>query len=83
MKNDLRFRNLLTAILDWDSDCCYYDNENDCAVIEGTPEDLFNYVMRQDKEIHFLGTEKIKAVVDMYFTDYDSFSCLCKAFKAF
>ena len=81
MNIDLRFRKLLMAILDWDSDCCHYDNEKDEAVIEGTEQDIYNVVM-QDDEIHLLGTEKVKAVIHMYYTDYDSFSCLCRVYKA-
>lgn len=82
MTNELRFRRLLSLILDWDSDCCYYDNEKDEAVIEGTEEDIYNAVM-QDDEIHFLGTEKIKAAIHMYYTDYDTFSIICRTYKAF
>jgi hypothetical protein len=82
MKEDLRFRKLLSLILDWDADCCYYDNEKDEAVIEGTEEDIYNAVMRDD-EIHLLGSEKIKATIHMYYTDYETFSCVCRAFKAF
>lgn len=82
MKNDLRFKRLLELILDWDSDCCYYDDEKDEEIIEGTEEDIYNAVMRCDDEIHLLGAEKVKAVIHMYYTDYDSFSCLCRVYKA-
>lgn len=79
---EIRIRKLLSMILDWDSDCCYYDDENGIEVIDGTEEDLYNAVM-QDDEIHLLGSEKVKAYIHMYFTDYESFSCICKAFKAY
>jgi len=77
-----RVRKLLSAILDWDCDCCYYDNENDKAVIEGTEEDIYNAVMKDD-ELHLLGADKVKAYIHIYYTDYETFSCICSTFKAY
>ena len=80
--DNIRYRKLLSAILDWDSDCAYYDDDKDEVVIEGTEEDIYNAVM-QDDELHLLGTDKVKATIHMYYTDYPTFSCVCRAFKAF
>ena len=79
---DIRFRKLLSMILDWDSDCCYYDDEKGTEVIEGTEEDIYEAIM-QDEEMHLLGSEKVKATIHLYYTDYPTFSCICRAYKAF
>ena len=78
---DIRTTKLLMAILDWDSDCCYYDDEKGEAVIDGTEEDLYNAIMMDD-EMHLLGSEKVKAFIHIYFTDYHTFSDICIAYNA-
>ena len=80
-QTEIRTRKLLASILDWDSDCCYYDDELETEVIDGTEDDLYDYVMKDD-EMHLLGTEKVKAIIHTYFTDYKTFSAMCFAYKA-
>ena len=80
-QTDLRTRKLLARILDWDSNCCYYDDEKDEEVIKGTEDDLYNFVMKDD-EMHLLGTEKVKHIIHLYFTDYRVFSEMCFVYKA-
>lgn len=82
MTDNIRFRKLLSAILDWDSDCCYYDDEKETEVIDGTEDDIYNAIMTDD-ELHLLGTEKIKATIHIYYTDYATFSAICRAYKSF
>lgn len=81
MTDNMRYRKLLEAILDWDSDCCYYDDEKETEVIDGTEEDIYNAIMTDD-ELHLLGTDKVKATIHLYYTDYHAFSCICTVFKA-
>ena len=81
MTETTRYRKLLEAILDWDSDCCHYDDEKETEVIDGTEEDIYNAIMKDD-ELHLLGTEKIKATIHLYYTDWPTFSAICIVFKA-
>lgn len=78
----LRTRKMLHMILDWDSDCCYWDDEKNDAVIEGTKEDLYNYIMKDD-EMHLLGTEYVKSFINYYFDDYRTFEGILRGFKAY
>lgn len=76
-----RIRKLLSAILEWDSDCCYWDDEKEEVVIDGTEEDIYNAVMKDD-ELHLLGSEKVKAYIHLYYTDYETFDFICLTLKA-
>lgn len=80
-KTELRMRRLLARILDWDDNNCYFDDDLNEEVIDGTEADVYNYVMRDD-EIHLLGTETVKKIIHLYYTDYHSFTELCMEHRA-
>lgn len=82
MKENQRIRKLLSALIDYQNDVSYYDDELEKVVIEGTEEDCY-YSIMQDDEIHLLTENKVRAFIHMMFTDAATFSCVCMQFKAF
>lgn len=82
MDNTARIRKLLSALIEYENDCGYYDDEKEKSVIEGTEEDCYNSVM-EDDELHLLTEEKVRAFIHMMFADPKSFSLVCLEFKAF
>ena len=78
----IRTRKLLTALNDYFNDVAYYDDDLEQEVIDSTEDDCYSAIMTDD-ELHLLGTEYVKSMIHIMFTDFDLFSTISIQFKAF
>ena len=71
MKEQIRLKNFLTDLDQLLQDNEYYDDELQKEVCDITEEQCYNSLM-ETKEYHLLGTEKVKAFINLFITDYSS-----------
>ena len=71
MKEQIRLRNFLADLDIIILDNEYYDDELGKEVCDITEEQCYNILM-ETKEYHLLGTERVKAFINLFITDYSS-----------
>ena len=77
-----RYSKLLNAILELETACGYYDEEKQIEVLDATEDDFYEMIMRDD-EMHFLGTDKVKGTIHLFFTDRSTFEAIARVYKAY
>lgn len=82
MNEMIRLRKLLTALNEYMDSFSYYDEEIDDTVIDGDENECYNVIM-QDDELHLLGSETVKKVIHICYTDWEQFDKMCRQFKAY
>lgn len=82
MEEYRRTRKFLNDLDDLVMDNCYYDDENGTEVIEVTEEDCYDALMQTD-EYHLLGSEKVRAFIHIFLTDWVLASEIRHAFKLY
>lgn len=71
MKEQIRLKNFLVDLDQLIQDNEYYDDDLEKAVCDITEEQCYNVLM-ETKEYHLLGTEKVKAFISLFMTDFTS-----------
>ena len=82
MKETARIRKLLEALVDYENDNGYYDDDKGIEVIDGSEEECYESIMKDD-ELHFLTEKKVRGFIHMMFNDSATFSGICMEFRAF
>lgn len=60
----------------------FVDDEGNETIDESVTEDIvYTWIMNSDEEYHFLGTNKVKQLIHIFFTDYKSRMILLNAFN--
>ena len=78
----IRTRKLLMALNEYFNDVAYYDDELEKEVIDDTEDGCYSSIMKDD-ELHLLGSEFVKQMIHIMFTDFDLFSIISMKYKAF
>lgn len=78
----IRIRKLLMALNDWIDNMAYYDDDIEDVVYRDNEEGCYESIM-EDKELHLLGSDYVKSMIHIMFTDYETFAFLSHKFKAF
>lgn len=71
MKEQIRLKNFLVDLDQILQDSEYYDDDLKKEVCDITEEQCYNILM-ETKEYHLLGTERVKAFIHLFMTDYSS-----------
>ena len=71
MKSEIRLRNFLVDLDQLLQDNEYYDDELEKAVCDITENQCYDVLMKTE-EYHLLGTEKVKAFINLFMTDFAS-----------
>lgn len=82
MNEMIRLRKLLSALNEYMDSFSYYDEDKDDTVIDGDENECYNVIM-QDDELHLLGSETVKSVIHICYTDWEQFDKLCRQYKAY
>lgn len=77
----IRTRKLLVALNEYFNDVAYYDDELEKEVIDDTEDCCYNSIMKDD-ELHLLGTDYVKQMIHIMFTDFELFSIISIKFRA-
>lgn len=78
---EIRTRKLMVALNEWFDDVSYYDDDTGDVVVRGTEQSCYDSVMKDD-EIHLLGTEFVKKMIHIMFTDWETFVFLSFKYEA-
>ena len=77
----IRTRKLLVSLNEYFNDVAYYDDELEKEVIDDTEDGCYNSIMKDD-ELHLLGTDYVKQMIHIMFTDFELFSIISIKFRA-
>lgn len=82
MNETMRMRKLLIALNQYMDSFSYYDEDTDDTVIDGDENECYDVIMRDD-ELHLLGTETVKRVIHLCYTDWEEFDKMCRKYRAY